>query len=31
MPRIRANGLELECDTFGEWGARPLLLVMERG
>jgi pimeloyl-ACP methyl ester carboxylesterase len=31
MPRIRANGLELEYDTFGERGARPLLLVMGLG
>jgi pimeloyl-ACP methyl ester carboxylesterase len=31
MPRLKSNGLELEYDTFGDRGARPLLLVMGLG
>ena len=27
MPRVRANGIELEYDTFGRPGAAPLLLI----
>lgn len=31
MPRVRANGLELEYDTFGDPADPPLLLVMGLG
>jgi pimeloyl-ACP methyl ester carboxylesterase len=31
MPRARANGIELEYETFGDPGARPLLLIMGLG
>jgi len=31
MPRVEANGLEFEYDTFGEPGAPPLLLIMGLG
>lgn len=31
MPQIKANGLELEYDTFGEEGGAPLLLIMGLG
>ena len=31
VPRVKANGLEFEYDTFGEPGAPPLLLVMGLG
>jgi pimeloyl-ACP methyl ester carboxylesterase len=31
MPKIRANGLDLEYDTFGDRGAPPLLLIMGLG
>lgn len=31
MPRTRANGIEIEYETFGERGADPLLLVMGLG
>jgi pimeloyl-ACP methyl ester carboxylesterase len=31
MPRVEANGLEFEYDTFGEAGAPPLLLIMGLG
>jgi pimeloyl-ACP methyl ester carboxylesterase len=31
VPRVRANGLEFEYDTFGEAGAAPLLLIMGLG
>jgi pimeloyl-ACP methyl ester carboxylesterase len=28
MPRVHANGIEIEYDTFGEPKDRPLILVM---
>lgn len=28
MARVKANGIEIEFDTFGDSGARPLLLIM---
>ena len=28
MPQVRANGLDIEYDTFGESSGRPLLLIM---
>ena len=31
MPRARANGIEIEYETFGDPGAPPLLLVMGLG
>lgn len=31
MPRLRANGIEIEYDTFGDPKAAPLLLVMGLG
>lgn len=31
MPRAEANGIELEYDTFGAPGGRPLLLIMGLG
>ena len=31
MPRARANGIELEYDTFGQSSARPLVLIMGLG
>jgi len=31
MPNVKANGIEIEYDTFGESQARPLLLVMGLG
>lgn len=31
MPRVQANGIELEYDTFGDAGGRPLFLVMGLG
>ena len=31
MPRARSNGIELEYDTFGRAGDRPLLLIMGLG
>src|SRR5262252_7313443 len=31
MPRVEANGLEFEYDTFGDPGAPPLLLIMGLG
>ena len=31
MPRVKANGLEFEYDSFGDPGAAPLLLVMGLG
>jgi pimeloyl-ACP methyl ester carboxylesterase len=31
VPRVKANGLEFEYDTFGEPGGAPLLLVMGLG
>ena len=31
MPRVRANGLEIEYDTFGDPKAAPLLLIMGLG
>jgi pimeloyl-ACP methyl ester carboxylesterase len=31
VPRVKANGLEFEYDTFGEEGGAPLLLVMGLG
>lgn len=31
MPRVDANGIELEYDTFGRRSARPLVLVMGLG
>lgn len=31
VPRLKANGLEFEYDTFGDPGAAPLLLVMGLG
>jgi pimeloyl-ACP methyl ester carboxylesterase len=31
VPRVKANGLEFEYDTFGEPGAPPLLLIMGLG
>ncbi len=31
MPRIAANGIELEYDTFGRPSARPLVLIMGLG
>ncbi len=31
MPRARANGIEIEYETFGDESARPLLLIMGLG
>lgn len=31
MPQIKANNLDIECDTFGDSGGRPLLLIMGLG
>lgn len=31
MPQIKANGLDLEYDTFGDEGGAPLLLIMGLG
>ncbi len=31
MPRASANGIEIEYETFGDPGARPLLLIMGLG
>lgn len=31
MPQIKANGINLEYDTFGSDSDRPLLLVMGLG
>jgi pimeloyl-ACP methyl ester carboxylesterase len=31
MPQLHANGIQLEYETFGDRGARPLLLVMGLG
>lgn len=31
MPRAKANGIEIEYETFGDSGARPLLLIMGLG
>src|SRR4030042_681249 len=31
MPNVKANGIQIEYDTFGNRGARPLLLVMGLG
>ena len=31
MPRAQVNGIELEYETFGDRGARPLLLIMGLG
>src|SRR5262245_60376013 len=31
MPRVHANGIELEYDTFGRRSGRPLVLIMGLG
>src|SRR4030042_3283553 len=31
MPNVKANGIQIEYDTFGNRGSRPLLLVMGLG
>jgi pimeloyl-ACP methyl ester carboxylesterase len=31
VPRVRANGIEIEYETFGDEGARPLLLITGLG
>jgi pimeloyl-ACP methyl ester carboxylesterase len=31
MPQVKANGIEIEYETFGDAGAQPLLLIMGLG